>query len=89
MTRNHSAHWPAARQNCSLQLLCLGQVRALGVLLSHAAGELRFLASSSDTTRHHLGGDLRPPLRDVRGHVAVGAPIPALLHAATLREEVK
>jgi hypothetical protein len=56
---------------------------------SHAAGKLRFLASSSDTSCHRIGGNLHPPLQDIRECAAVGASVSILLRAASLREELK
>jgi hypothetical protein len=89
-TWNRSIRWPAARQNCSLHLLRLGRARIPDILLlSHAARELRSPASSSDAARHHIGGDLRPPLRDARGRTVVGETVPALLCTVSLREKLK
>jgi hypothetical protein len=89
-TRNRSTRRPAARQNYSFYLLRLGRVHDLGILLlSHAAGELRSPTSSLDVARHRVGGDLHPPLGDVRRSTTVGAPVLAHLHAASLWEKLK
>jgi hypothetical protein len=57
-----------------------GRAGATGVvILPHATGVLRALAVAPFPQLHHIGGDLRPPLRDVRGGAAVSAPVPSLL----------
>jgi hypothetical protein len=58
-----------------------GRAGATGVVvLPHAAGVLRAPAAAPFPQLHHIGGDLRPPLRDVRRGTAVSAPVPSLLH---------
>jgi hypothetical protein len=45
-----------------------GRAGATGVVvLPHAAGVLRAPAAAPFPQLHHIGGNLRPPLRDVRG----------------------
>jgi hypothetical protein len=53
-----------------------GLVPLFSSFYSHAAGVLRASALTPVATLHHAGGDLHPLLQDVRGGVAVGAPVP-------------
>jgi hypothetical protein len=86
--RNRFAHRLGVQGDCPLFLLRAGRVRAPSVLLlPRAAGEVRSPASPPDVTCHRLGGDLRPLLRNVSGCAIIGAPVSALLHATSLREE--
>jgi hypothetical protein len=45
------------------------------VVLPHAAGVLRAPAAAPFPQFHHIGGDLRPPLRDVRGGAGQRPPL--------------
>jgi hypothetical protein len=88
MMWNYSAQRLVAWQIHLLHLLRLGRARTPGVLLLlHVAGELWPSASPSDAALLRASGDLRPPRRDVRGRANVGAPILALLCAASLQVE--
>jgi hypothetical protein len=54
----------------------------------HAIGDVRPSTPSPFAALHHDGGNLRPPLRDVRGRVAVSAPVPALPRATLFQKSV-
>jgi hypothetical protein len=65
-----------------LRLLCgirPGWAGAAVVLLPHVAGVLWAPAASPLSQLHCTSGHLCPPLRDVRGGVAIGAAVLALL----------